>query len=153
MNRDSQYEKYMQHPENTELSKLYTIVVSDTTQDYPTLGSKGAELGLCYFADQQIDRSPTGSVASARVAHAYALGNRTLGESWIYHSLVSLATRERGRFVGTPAEEALEYYKQGIMLGAPVRVRIEGYAYYVGYHIFVAEKEDPLAEGGLCSTV
>lgn len=34
------------------------------------------ETGLCFFGDQQIDRSPTGSGIAARVALAYAKGER-----------------------------------------------------------------------------
>jgi trans-L-3-hydroxyproline dehydratase len=148
VNNDPHFEQYLQHPEHEELNHLYTIIVRDTSLGSPAEGSLGAETGLCFFAEQQIDRSPTGSAASARVAHAYATGKRKLGEPWTYHSLVSVASDGRGGFVGTPVEEVLDYYRKESMLGIPVRVQIEGYTYYVGYHIFVVEKEDPLAQGG-----
>ncbi|KAL8286663.1 hypothetical protein RQP46_004191 [Phenoliferia psychrophenolica] len=50
----------------------------------------GAETGLCFFADQQIDRSPTGSCVGARVALAVATGKLAIGQSWEYHSTLCM---------------------------------------------------------------
>ncbi|KAJ7846152.1 proline racemase [Mycena leptocephala] len=50
------------HPTEPDLEYLYSVMVVEPTP-------KG-EIGLCFFADQQIDRSPTGSCVMARVALA-----------------------------------------------------------------------------------
>lgn len=49
------------HPQDEELSYLYSIMIVDDGLGVQTQGTKGVETGLCFFADQQIDRSPTGS--------------------------------------------------------------------------------------------
>ena len=145
---DECLQKYMKHPEQEDLGSLYTLIVVDKDEGRSLGNSVGRETGLTYFADQQIDRSPTGSAVTARVAHAYATGQRKMGESWTYHSPVSNAVDGQGGFVGTPLEEAPDLYDAKTMIGKPVRVRVEGYAYYVGAHTFVVEKEDPFASGG-----
>lgn len=148
INQDPRYRKYMRHPEHEELSSLYTIMVVDKDIGKPLGTSLGAETGLCYFADQQVDRSPTGSAVAARVAYAYATGALGMGQSWTYHSLVSNAAQGKGGFVGTAVEEVLDLYDMDAMLAPPIRVKVEGYAYYVGSHVFVAEKDDPYQGGG-----
>jgi trans-L-3-hydroxyproline dehydratase len=145
---DDSCQKYMKHPEHKELGSLETLMVVDKIEGRPLGESVGVETGLCYFAGHHVDRSPTGSAVTARVAHAYATGQRKMGQSWTYHSLVSNSVGGQGGFVGTPVEEAAEVYDAQSMLGKPVRVKVEGYAYYVGSHMFVAEKEDPFASGG-----
>lgn len=98
------------------------------------------ETGLCFFANQQIDRSPTGGCVAARVALAHATGGLALGEKRVYNSLVTRAYPGLAGFVGSVVDGA-----EG---GHSVRVRIEGYAYYTGYHSFVVEKEDGLGVDG-----
>lgn len=48
----------------------------------------GSELRVCYFAPDQIDRSPTGTGVAARGALAYCRSARTLAVRWEYHLLV-----------------------------------------------------------------
>ncbi|KAF2448413.1 putative proline racemase [Karstenula rhodostoma CBS 690.94] len=148
VNGDPRYQKYMTHPEHDDLSSLYTLIVVDENLGLAIGDSKGAETGLCYFADQQIDRSPTGSATAARVAFAFAAGELSLGESWTYHSLVSNASNGRGGFVGTVLESIPELYDEGTMLGEPVRVQVAGQAFYVGTSTYISEDEDPFGSGG-----
>lgn len=148
INTSPAYQRYIKHYQHDELDSLYTLMIVDKSSGEAARGTKGAETGLCFFADHQIDRSPTGSAVTARVAHAYALGQLEMGESWTYHSLVSNAAHGRGGFVGKVVEKMPELFDAKTMLAPPVRVRVEGYAYYVGSHIFVAEKEDPFGKGG-----
>ncbi|KXH27849.1 proline racemase [Colletotrichum simmondsii] len=109
---------------------LYGIMVTDTGSDdvLPAAqGCAGAETGLYFFGDQQIDRSPTGSVVQARVALAAARGERKLGQSWTYHSLVSRGVGgDRGAFVGTPVEEVDVGGRRAW------RVEVSGQAHYTG---------------------
>lgn len=148
LNEQPQYRKYTTHPTEKGLSSIYTVMVVDRSLGRPFPGSHGAESGLCFFADQQVDRSPTGSVVAARIAHAYATGDLKMGQSWTYHSLVSNAVDGKGGFLGTVVEEVPELFDEKIMLRNPVRVRVEGFAYYTASHTLVVEKEDPYGDGG-----
>jgi trans-L-3-hydroxyproline dehydratase len=146
---DPSCEKYLRHPEEKDLDSLYTLMIVDKDLGERVDGSIGAETGLCYFADRQIDRSPTGSVVAARVALAYAKGELAVNQPWTYHSLVSNFSHGRGGFVGAVAEEDSKFQPADNIIGKPVRVRVHGHAYYTGYHIFVAETDDPLDDGFL----
>ncbi|KAJ9602237.1 hypothetical protein H2200_013357 [Cladophialophora chaetospira] len=135
--------EYFQHPEEADLSFLYGVIVTDDT--FREKGRVlGAELGITFFADQQIDRSPTGSGVAARAALAYCKGEREAGISWTYHSLVS--TRGLGPpFVGTIEPETIETNE-----GRPAQVcvRVEGQAFYTGFSTFSVEPADPLGDAG-----
>ncbi|KAF1969820.1 putative proline racemase [Bimuria novae-zelandiae CBS 107.79] len=148
VNGGSQYQKYMTHPEYSDLSSLYTVIVVDKNLGEPIGDSQGAETGLCYFGDQQIDRSPTGSAVAARVAYQFAIGELELGTSWIYHSLVSNASGGQGGFVGTALHTIPKLYNEKTMLAEPVRVRVGGYTFYVGSSTYVSEDKDPFGSDG-----
>ncbi|KAI8222883.1 Trans-L-3-hydroxyproline dehydratase [Colletotrichum sp. SAR 10_86] len=131
-------------PDDKRLQSIYGVMVTDADSgdDLPVApGCKGAETGLYFFSDQ-IDRSPTGSVVQARVAVAVAKGERQLGESWTYHSLVSRAQGDyKSAFVG----KAVEKIDFGKMEG--IRVEVSGRAHYIGASTFVAEEEDDVGRG------
>ncbi|KAK8160767.1 LOW QUALITY PROTEIN: hypothetical protein BKA80DRAFT_275935 [Phyllosticta citrichinensis] len=83
-----------------------------------------------------------GRLTAARVALAVAKGQRSVGQSWTYHSLVSRASEGgRGGFVGTLVEEAAVGEKKG------VRVEVSGWANYTGVATWVVEEDDDLGEG------
>ncbi|CAG8902525.1 unnamed protein product [Penicillium egyptiacum] len=67
-------------------------------------GVDGAETGLCFFAEDQIDWSPTGSCVAARMALAHAKGTRQQVQTWAYNSLVSNHFNT-GAFVASIVEE------------------------------------------------
>ena len=135
------------HPEHEELGFLYSVIIVDDSFGTLTEDANGAETGLCYFADQQIDRSPTGSGVSARVALACAKGIMGEGDRWIYHSLVSNAYGGKGSFIGRVIEDLVPVTIRG-QRQQPVRVRVEDFAYYTGFHSFVVEEVDPIGEDG-----
>ncbi|KAF7308017.1 Proline racemase [Mycena kentingensis (nom. inval.)] len=132
-----QHPDALRHPD-ADLRFLYGVIVVDTSQQTRS----GEELGICFFADQQIDRSPTGSGVMARVALAVDKGLMRLGESRVYHSVVSaMASVGDGPgdgFRGT-AVETLE--------GQGTVVRVEGRAFYTGATSFVVEQEDTMPDG------
>ena len=132
------------HPEFDDLSFLYSVIVTDQNLGEPLGSSKGAETGLCFFSDQEVDRSPTGSGVSARLALAQARGTLVSGESWTYHSLVTLRKAKQSAFVGT----LLDVQKEENNKCSRVRTQVEGYAYYTGRHTFFVEEADPLAQDG-----
>lgn len=140
INSNPALSKYFRHPEHDDLGFLYSIMVVDESRHVP-----GSEVGLCFFANQQIDRSPTGGGVAARAALAYAKGDRKLNETWEYHSLVS-AAGQGPAFKGTVVEELPEKHPE--IYGPLVRVKGEGCAFYTGFSTYAVEKEDPLGDGG-----
>ena len=141
---DANARKLIEHPEHDDLSFLYSVLVVDDSVD---IKASGSELGLCFFGDQQIDRSPTGSAVAARVAAAHAKGERDIGRSWTYDSIVSRAMG-KGHFTGTPEATTVLKMRAGEELGAVV-VKVEGYAFYTGFHEFVREEGDSIESGFL----
>ena len=124
----------MRHPSEPDLEYLYGVIVVDESY-----GGANESIGLCFFADQEIDRSPTGSGVSARVALAVARGQLGLGETAVFHSPVSAGSDDG--FTGTAVEEvALADGRAG------VSVAVGGRAWYTGAHAFVVE--DGEAEKG-----
>lgn len=117
-----------------DLEYLYGVIVVDEGEGWVGLGGMdGGRVGACFFADQQLDRSPTGSGVSARVALAKAKGLLRDGEHVRFDSLLSArAGGEAGAFVGSA------------MAGG--RVLVQGRAFYTGASAFVVE--DALSRGG-----
>ncbi|KAJ6512670.1 proline racemase [Mycena sanguinolenta] len=116
------------HPSEPDLEFLYGVMVVERTP-------KG-ETGLCFFADQQIDRSPCGSCVMARVALAVDQGRLQMGEACDYESIVSLLNDGNG-FRGT----AVETVSEGVI------VKVEGRAFYTGAASFVLEETDMVPNG------
>lgn len=124
----------------------YGIMVSDDTIGDAKNGSEGAEAGIFFFGNGQIDRSPTGSCVVARMALAHAKGLRPVGKRWTYDSIVSNSFS-----VGSFTAEVME---ELFMEGLPndtkkaVRVRVEGHASYIGFSTFVVDDDDKIASDG-----
>jgi trans-L-3-hydroxyproline dehydratase len=135
--------KNIVHPAHEDLSFLYSIMIVDDGLGVQAKGTKGVETGLCFFADQQVDRSPTGSCVAARMAAAYAKHRLQKGDAWTYHSVVSNAFTGEGGFVGR-IEAAVPVSD----VGEAVVVRAEGKAWYTGTSTFIVEEGDILGELG-----
>ncbi|KAJ9156431.1 Trans-L-3-hydroxyproline dehydratase [Pleurostoma richardsiae] len=125
---------------------LYGVMVVDNVNTAPVADVASTETGLCFFADQQVDRSPTGGCVAARMALAYAKGACRLRERRAFNSFVSNASAGRGAFVGSNVEEVDIAGGHGVSAKGVV-VRIEGEAFYTGATTFVIEPEDPVEEG------
>jgi proline racemase len=117
------------HPEAEDLGFLYgTILTDDAPVSVPTYN-------LCVFADGQIDRSPTGSGVTARMARDYARG-------------LIMAERERTFYgpTGMPFGASVIASTDG-PVAAAVTVRVSGTSAFSGRSTFVIEKDDPLGHG------
>lgn len=137
----------VQHPQDSRLSFLYSVMITDSTVGAASQnGGSGVETGLCYFADNQIDRSPTGSCVSARMALAHAKGLRGIGQRWMYNSLVSNSFGE-GMFDAAITEEVDIEGGKGVSAKRVV-VAVEGQAFYTGTSTFVAEDGDAIGGSG-----
>ncbi|HRJ70140.1 MAG TPA: proline racemase family protein [Beijerinckiaceae bacterium] len=119
------------HPEDRDLGFLYGTILTD---DAP---AREASYNLCIFADGQIDRSPTGSGVTARMARDHARG--------------LIAPGVKREFYGpTPVPFSAEIAStvNGGRDGA-VRVRVSGTSAYCGSARFELHADDPLAWGFL----
>jgi proline racemase len=117
------------HPEEPDLGFLYgTILTDDAAIGEPTCN-------LCVFADRQIDRSPTGSGVTARMARDHARGLIAPGVVRRFLGPTGIAfTGEVVRPVDAP------------VAGGCV-VRVGGASSYTGTARFRIEADDPLAHG------
>lgn len=105
INANADIRAQISHPDAADLSFLYSVMITDGTLGTAMSDTMGVETGLCFFADRQIDRSPTGSCVAARLAAYYAQGLVKVGQKWTFESLVSRAYGGKGAFVGGVVEE------------------------------------------------
>ncbi|OUR77663.1 proline racemase [Alphaproteobacteria bacterium 46_93_T64] len=121
------------HPEEEDLGFLYGIIFTDGH-----IGADGnASRNVCIFADGQVDRSPTGSGVTARMALAAARGNAEIGEQFTFESLTDSIFS--GKIVTTGRLEGFD----------AVTVEVSGRAHYSGTAEFTMEDDDMLAGGFL----
>lgn len=121
------------HPTEPDLGFLYGTILTDDV--VPASGATSAN--LCVFGDGQIDRSPTGSGVTARLALEHATGRVQPGQLCRFAGATGLP------FTG----EVIETLKLGPH--DAVRVRVGGRAHYAGEATFRFEPDDPLADGFL----
>jgi trans-L-3-hydroxyproline dehydratase len=120
------------HPAEPELGYLYGTILTD--------GGAGAggvpSRNVCVFAGRQIDRSPTGSGGTARMALALARGAVRPGEEHLFESCTGAV------FSGRIVREAARVGGRKACI-----VEVGGRAHYTGEARFRFEPDDPLADG------
>jgi trans-L-3-hydroxyproline dehydratase len=109
------------HPDHPDLGFLYGVIFV------------GPERNVCVFADGEIDRSPTGTGVSGRMAIHFERGELALGES------MTIASITGETFTASPYRKT----DRGVV---PL---VSGKAYVTGRSSFVIEDADPLKEGFL----
>ncbi|KYO18474.1 trans-3-hydroxy-L-proline dehydratase [Alligator mississippiensis] len=122
------------HPDSEDLAFIYGTILTDgkdAFSDEPTTN-------ICVFGDAQVDRSPTGSGVTARIALQYHKGLIKLDQTRTFRSSTTGSL-----FTGKAVEEA----KCGDYNA--VIVEVSGEAFYTGTAIYTAEEEDPLKYGFL----
>ncbi len=118
------------HPFESDLSFLYGTIFIDRS-DAAGVDSRN----VCVFADGEVDRCPTGSGASGRVAIHHAKNELTVGKTMTIESIIG------SRFQASV--ERLENYGPF----EAVIPRIAGNAHVTGEHNFVLSSEDPYRHG------
>lgn len=121
------------HPGEADLGFLYGTILTDDVA--PGADGGAPSYNLCIFADGQIDRSPTGSGVTARIALAAARGEMAVGASCEIRGVSGEG------FVGTLASTT------GAGIEAVSRVRVSGQAWYSGRGELIAEAGDRFAHG------
>ena len=96
---------------------------------------------ICVFADAEVDRSPTGTGVSCRLALHYAKGEITDGQQIVIESILGAASTFSGRVVG---HAQVGPYKA-------VVPEVSGKAFITGRHEFVIDPSDELGRGFLLS--
>ena len=120
------------HPADAALAFLYgTIFVG------PPASTAAHSRNVCVFADGEVDRSPTGTGVSGRLAIHHARGQIAVGEQVIIESIIG------SHFTGCIESET----RCGPF--AAVVPRVEGRAFITGRHEFVIDPRDPFARGFL----
>ena len=118
------------HPFEDDLGFLYGVIFVDAS---PVEGIHSRN--CCVFADGEVDRSPTGTGVSARLAIHHARGELAIGEPVVISSLIG--TEFTGRVVETTTF-------------GPHRAivpEVGGRAHITGRHEFVIDPDDPLRHG------
>lgn len=120
------------HPDDFELGFLYgTIFVG------PAEGEGRHSRQVCVFADGEVDRSPTGTGVSARLAILDARGLISPGEEILVESVIG--SRFSARIVGAAS----------VGPHAAVLPEIGGRAFLTGRHEFLIDPADPMRNGFL----
>jgi trans-L-3-hydroxyproline dehydratase len=123
----------LSHPEDADLAFLYGTIFTDGADSFSAAPTRNA----CVFAGRQVDRSPTGSGVSARIALQWTRGEIALGQKRQFESLTG------ARFTAAAVEET----RAGPYRA--VAVEVSGTAHYTGEARFTLEPEDPLGDGFL----
>jgi proline racemase len=123
------------HPVVAELRDIYGVIFVDATAQGGDGGLR--QRNVAVFADGEVDRSPTGSGVSARLALLDAAGTLPRGAPLVTAGIAGPT------FTGWVMGEAE-------VAGVPaVHTEVEGSAYRTGSHVFVLDPEDPLGTGFL----
>ncbi len=124
-------DKEILHPFEEDLSFLYGTIFVDNSKQPSGSDSRN----ICIFAEGEVDRSPTGSGVSGRMAIHKARKEIDLGETMSIESITGSG------FKGSIVKED-DY--------GPFRAvipQVEGNAYIIGMQTFVIDPNDPMKDG------
>lgn len=120
------------HPTEDDLSFLYGVIYIDSSEKQG-VHSKN----ICIFADNEVDRSPTGSGVSGRIAIHHEKGEVALNDSLIIESVLGSQFR-------VEAIKELDYHGMNAVIP-----RVTGTAHISGRSEFIIDPNDPLKDGFL----
>ena len=118
------------HPFEEDLSYLYgTIFIG------PPMGAGAHSRNVCIFADGEVDRCPTGTGVSARLAIHHARGEIGVNESMVVESIIG------SRFTGRVVQETTFGPYPAVI------PEVTGTAHITGRHEFLIDPVDPVRDG------
>ena len=120
------------HPVEEDLGFLYGTIFTDQPEDL-----SHHSRNVCIFADGEIDRSPTGTGVSARLALHHAKGELAEGQQIIIESILGAESTFSGRVAN---------YTQVGQYEAIVP-EVSGTAFITGKHEFIIDPNDTLGRG------
>ncbi|XP_061468429.1 trans-3-hydroxy-L-proline dehydratase [Rhineura floridana] len=123
--------------------KVHHPVIEDTAFIYGTILTDGKDAfsdeptsNICVFADEQVDRSPTGSGVTARIALQYHKGLIQLNQMRTFRN-----SSTGSLFTGKAVQETKCGDHDAVI------VEVSGESFYTGTSTFTLEEEDPLKYG------
>ncbi|MER9306880.1 proline racemase family protein [Mesorhizobium sp. M0293] len=123
----------LSHPEHADLAFLYGTILTDGKDAFSSEVTKN----VCVFAEAEVDRSPTGSGVTARLAAMHDRGEIAIGQTRMFESIAG------SRFSGAVVRTATAGPHDAII------ARVGGRAYYSGRAEFIVEPDDELGRGFL----
>ena len=123
----------LDHPDDPDLAFLYGTILTDGRDAY----GPETTANICVFAEREVDRSPTGSGVTARIALQHARGQIALSQERKFESVTGAI------FTG----QALRKTRTGRF--DAVIVEVGGKAHYTGSAKFTVEEEDEIGKGFL----
>jgi proline racemase len=124
----------IQHPADPDLGFLYGAILTGPPED-----AAHHSRNVCVFADGEVDRSPTGTGVSARLALLFARGEVREGEWITTESVLGAESAFSGRVAGTLRVGPYE----------AIVPEVSGRAFITGRHEFVLDRRDVLGRGFL----
>ena len=124
-------DKEILHPFEEELSYLYGTIFIDNKKQ----ASGNDSRNVCIFAEGEVDRCPTGSGVSGRMAIHHARKEINIGETMTIESITNSV------FKGSVISE-LDYGPFKAVIP-----QVEGTAYITGNHTFIIDPKDPMKSG------
>jgi proline racemase len=122
----------IEHPTEPDLGFLYGTIFTGPP------ASPGADArNVCIFADGEVDRSPTGTGVSGRIALHCARGEAGMGEPRVIESIIG------SRFTVRAVEETRCGPHDAVI------PEVEGGAWITGRAEFLIDPDDPLRDGFL----
>jgi proline racemase len=118
------------HPFEEDLGFLYGTIFTGSP-----LESVAHSRNVCIFAEGEVDRSPTGTGVSGRLAIHHARGEIGLNESIVIESIIG--SKFKGRVVSSTRFGPYE----------AIIPEVEGSAHITGRHEFFIDPLDPLRQG------
>ncbi|MEQ6292574.1 proline racemase family protein [Vogesella sp. GCM10023246] len=123
----------VRHPEADDLGFLYGSILTDGVER----AGDGPSRNVCVFADAEVDRSPTGSGVTTRMALRHARGLVAVGEACVFESLTGARfSASVNGAANLPGHDA-------------VTVRVSGRAHYSGKASWTLEADDEIGRGFL----
>jgi len=122
------------HPIEPDLSFVYGTILTDLPEN-PAHHSRN----VCVFANSEVDRSPTGTGVSARLALHHAKGEIVDNQQIVIESILGAASSFAGRVIG----------RTHVGLYEAIIPEVSGSAFITGRHEFVIEPRDELGRGFL----
>jgi len=122
------------HPIEPDLSFVYGTILTDLPEN-PAHHSRN----VCVFANSEVDRSPTGTGVSARLALHHAKGEIVDDQQIVIESILGSASTFAGRVIE----------RTNVGLYEAIVPEVSGSAFITGQHEFVIDPRDELGRGFL----
>ena len=124
----------VEHPLEDDLSFVYGTIFTDAPAD-PAHHSRN----ICIFANGEVDRSPTGTGVSARLALHHAKGEIVVGQHIMIESILGAVSVFGGRVVERTHVGPFE----------AIVPEVSGTAHITGRHEFIIDPRDQIGQGFL----